>query len=50
MLKCNFNEVALKSRFGMGVLKHLFLRTPLEGCFWRLILCREKSYDVDKMF
>ena len=47
MPECDFKKVALatllKSRFGMGVLlwiccifsEHLFLRTPLEGCFWR---------------
>ena len=43
--KCDFNKVEkvtlLKAHFGMGVLRyiccifseHLFLRTPLEGCF-----------------
>ena len=39
--KCNFNKVAIKSHFGMSVLlkvgcifsEHLFLGTPLGGCF-----------------
>ena len=49
MLKCGFNKVAkatlLKSHFGMGVLlwiccifsKYLFLKTPLDGCFWKIL-------------
>ena len=62
MSKCDFNKVALQSNFiemshfGMGVLvqiccifsEHLFLRTPLEGCFWAdnllWILGSEKNF------
>ena len=44
MPKCKFNRVEaalLKSHLGMGVLLqvwwiYLFLRTPMENCFYRL--------------
>ena len=42
MRKCDFKPPLLKLHFGIGFLlqiccifsEHLFLRTPLEGCFW----------------
>ena len=49
MRRCDFKKVALqillKLHYGMGVLRqicciisqHLFLRTPLDGCFWIIL-------------
>ena len=45
------------SYFGMGVLlyiccifsEHLFLRTPLDGCFWRRLIIRGFFYNVNVM-
>ena len=46
MLKCDFNATLLKLHFDMGVLlsiccilpKHLFLRTLLNGCLWKVMI------------
>ena len=46
MLKCDFNATLLKLYFDMGVLlsiccilpKHLFLRTLLNGCLWKVMI------------
>ena len=46
MLKCDFNATLLKLHFDMGVLlsiycilsKHLFLRTLLNGCLWKIMI------------
>ena len=40
-LLCYFIEITLRHEFSPGNLlhfsKHLFLRTPLDGCFWKMI-------------
>ena len=44
-LLCNFTEIALTHGYSPVIccifLEHLFLRTPLDGCFWLLIFIKQ---------